>query len=76
MSESHWRRSLFPFRKRSMRLLVTKPLVKADAMDLNQIRQIKAFFLVFERTKFRPKLNLRQRFWKGLGSPSIDVSEL
>ena len=30
--------------------------------------------IVLERTTLKPTLNLRQRLWKGLGSPIIDVS--
>ena len=39
------------------------------------IRQHIHFLIVLERTKFKSKLNLRQKFRKGLGSPIIDVSD-
>ena len=32
------------------------------------------FLIVLERTKLKPKLNLRGKLWKGLGSPVIDVT--
>ena len=32
------------------------------------------FWIVLERTKLKPKLNLREKLWKGLGSPVIDVT--
>ena len=33
------------------------------------------FSIVLERTTLKPKLNLRFKLWKGLGSPVIDVSD-
>ena len=39
------------------------------------MRQIERFSMVLERTTLKPRLNLRQKLWKGLlGSPVIDVS--
>ena len=38
------------------------------------IRQILRFLIVIEITKLKPKLNLRLKLWKGLGSPVIDVT--
>ena len=32
------------------------------------------FWIVFERTTLKPKLNLRKKFWKGLGSPVSRIS--
>ena len=40
--------------------------------DAQIIRQIIRFWIVLERTKVKPKLNLRLKLWKGLGSPVID----
>ena len=38
------------------------------------IRQILRFWIVIEIMKLKPKLNLRLKLWKGLGSPVIDVT--
>ena len=32
------------------------------------------FLVVLQRTTLKPKLNLRLKLWKGLGSPFIDVT--
>ena len=53
---------LFPFRKRSL------PFLTVDAIFGNQA------FSHGRCNMFKPKLNLRFKFGKGLGSPIVDVS--
>lgn len=44
------------------------------SLDEVTLRQTIRFLIVLERTTLNPKLNLRYKLWKGLGSPVIDVS--
>ena len=79
-----WRRSLFPFRKRSSPFLTVDATIGYQAFShdshdnkfpgLSYNKANNTFWIVLERTALKPKLNLRLKLWKGLVSPVIAVS--
>ena len=78
------RRRLSPFRKRSLPFLTVDATIGNQAFSHDgcnifprlSYNKANNTFLnsLIERTKLKPKLNLRLKLWKGLGSPVIDVT--
>ena len=78
-----WRRTPFPFRKRSLPFLTVDATIGYQAFShdrcnifpgLSYNKANNTFLIALKRTTLKPKLNLRLKLWKGLGLPVIDVS--
>ena len=86
LSELDWcllsRCYLIPFRKRSLPLLTVDAIIRHQIFShgrcnicfgLSYNKATNKFLNSLRRTKFKPKLNLRQKFGKEIGPPIIHV---